>query len=303
MGNPSNFPKWNEDPGPGNYSPNPDALKTSQPKFSFGHEPRGDNRKNKGPGPGNYNYKPAFGNEGPCPSMHGAPTNPLSRSCRNFETTPGPGMYNSTMYNRPNCPGFKMGKSSRDMPNIAIKRKTPGPGEYSFDKSLNKTLANAPHWGMGSGTSTQMDPRIKNRDCSPGPGKYNTSENMGRGPKYSLGGKNFPSTKWKDSIPGPGNYNTGTTVLLKTNPGWKIGTETRGDNLKGAFKNDFPGPDMYNTRGTFSGPNYKFGKSARMGDDKNKIAGPGSYRIPCSIVDVNDYTRAAGKFDPQFRYV
>ena len=45
-----------------------------------------------------------------------------------------------------------------------------------------------------------------------------------------------------------------------------------------------------------------FGKSARMGDDKNKIAGPGSYRIPCSIVDVNDYTRAAGKFDPQFRY-
>ena len=259
--------------------------------------------KNKGPGPGNYNYKPAFGNEGPCPSMHGAPTNPLSRSCRNFETTPGPGMYNSTMYNRPNCPGFKMGKSSREMPNIAIKRKTPGPGEYSFDKSLNKTLANAPRWGMGSGTSTQMDPRIKNRDCSPGPGKYNTSENMGRGPKYSLGGKNFPSTKWKDSIPGPGNYNSATTVLLKTNPGWKMGTEERGDNLKGAFKNDFPGPDMYNTRGTFSGPNYKFGKSARMGDDKNKIAGPGSYRIPCSIVDVNDYTRAAGKFDPQFRYV
>ena len=98
--------------------------------------------KSKGPGPGNYNYKPAFGNEGPCPSMHGAPTNPLSRSCRNFETTPGPGMYNSTMYNRPNCPGFKMGKSSRDMPNNAIKRATPGPGEYSFDKSLNKDIYN-----------------------------------------------------------------------------------------------------------------------------------------------------------------
>lgn len=103
-----------------------------------------------------------------------------------------------------------MGTSSRDMENPALNRRVPGPGEYSSDNSRNKTLNAAPKWGMGTGKETKINPFLKNRSISPGPGNYNTSENLGRGAKYSFGGKNKPETQWLESIPGPGQYNNGT---------------------------------------------------------------------------------------------
>lgn len=302
MGNPTNLPKWNEDPGPGNYSPNADIQHTSQPKFSFGKEPRGDHTKPIKPCPGDYDFKMKFGNEGPVSSMHGS-INPSGGMNRSFETSPGPGAYLPNMYTKPSPPGFKLGTSSRDLPNNDIKNNNPGPGSYAFDKAQNNTLNASPKWGMGTGVTTRMDPRLKNREYSPGPGYYKIDKNLGMGPKFSLGPKLPPNTKWKESIPGPGNYNSGTTANLKKNPGWKIGTEARGDELKGGFKNTVPGPGMYDTRKGFVAPSTVFGKSARMEGGKKSEAGPGSYRIPCSIVDVNPYTRSAGKFDPKFKFV
>ena len=40
-----------------------------------------------------------------------------------------------------------------------------------------------------------------------------------------------------------------------------------------------------------------------VGIRKSDTPGPGQYHIPCAIVDVNDYTRESGKFDPNFRYI
>ena len=52
-------------PGPGNYEYNADAVNTSEPKFSFGKEVRGTNRRPMTPGPGQYQSKNYIGNEGP----------------------------------------------------------------------------------------------------------------------------------------------------------------------------------------------------------------------------------------------
>ena len=152
-------------------------------------------------------------------------------------------------------------------------------------------------------------------NCSPGP-IYNVAENMGKGPKYSLGAKNYPNNKWKESIPGPGNYDMGGNLPnLRSGPKWGMGTSARGNTQVGKFKNNNPGPGQYNTCRDFNAPCTKFDHEDRMGPGqkakdgnrkdgaKGSWAGPGAYRIPCSIVCVNPYTREAGKFDPTFRYV
>ncbi|MCQ2818809.1 MAG: hypothetical protein MJ252_16205 [archaeon] len=315
MANPSNFKKWNEDPSPACYSPNYKNVKPSTIGYSFGCDSRMPDDKARAPGPGNYNFNPKFGKEGTSPTM-GANPNYRPLNSRVDEVTPGPGAYNSTMYHKPNAPGFKMGSSGRDVPNMKTNKNNPGPGSYSGDTNLNKLLDSGPKWGMGDGNSTRNGNGLQNAfaSCSPGP-CYNVAENMGKGPKFSLGSKNYPSTKWKDSLPGPGDYGQGNPATKNNGPKWGLGTCPKGDNRNGKFKNDYPGPGQYNTCRDFNAPCTKFDHSDRMGDlnkgkgkggkggEKQSEVSPFSYRIPCSIVCVNPYTRESGKFDPKFRYV
>ena len=154
MANPSNFKKWNEDPDPSTYTPNYKSVKPRTIGYSFGSESRipADKAANRAPGPGNYNFNPKFGNEGTSPTMAGNPScRPIN--LRDDEITPGPGAYKSTMYHKPNAPGFKM--TGRDFPNMATNKNNPGPGSYANDTSLNKLLQNGPKWGMGDGNSTR----------------------------------------------------------------------------------------------------------------------------------------------------
>lgn len=304
MNNPSNFLKWNDEPSPGNYSPNANYVKTTYPKYSFGTDKRFNGTKATCPseiGPGSYKFKPAFGNEGRATSMGAIPYKSTLKDCY---TTPGPGAYNSTMYHKPNIKGFKMGSSPRDMENLAIKHNYPGPGNDG--SSLKKLLDKSPKWGMGTGTDTMQNPNIpfNNNSISPGPGKYNTRQKIGEGgPKYSLGPKDkYPDTKWKESIPGPHEYYSNMNTLKK-NPKWKFGSEMRGNSSRAGYKNENPGPADYNICKSFEAPSYRFDKSNRLGLKTSNIVGPGFYKIPCSIVDVNNYTRDSGKFDPNFRYV
>ena len=52
-------------------------------------------------------------------------------------------------------------------------------------------------------------------------------------------------------------------------------------------------------------PEWKIGKASKDVEINKGIGnpGPGMYRIPCSMVDVNDYTREKGDFDKNFRYI
>lgn len=83
---------------------------------------------------------------------------------------------------------------------------------------------------------------------------------------------------------------------------WKLGTEPRADDIKNVVKDNYPGPGHYciDKRDNVG---HKFDREGRMKDRKKLPVGPGIYRIPCSIVDINPYTREAGKFDPNFKYV
>ena len=52
------------------------------------------------------------------------------------------------------------------------------------------------------------------------------------------------------------------------------------------------------------GPKFGFSKSKRgFFLTTNDCPGPGSYHIPCSIENINTYTRIKGKFNDEFRYI
>jgi hypothetical protein len=135
---------------------------------------------------------------------------------------------------------------------------------------------------------------------------YNIGENLGqRGPKYSMVGKNTYGDRAGNGVPGPGQYEGGSQANLTKNPAWKIGTSTRDDDLKRVVREGVPGPGMYEygANNKRDAPKYKFGTQKRGYVQKSDVPGPGQYHIPCSIVDVNGYTRESGKFDLNYKFI
>ena len=209
--------------------------------------------------------------------------------------TPGPGQY------APGIQGFreptwKIGTAQRGS---NLKNENPGPGQYAPDANTDFVRPKTPSWKIGTGLRPDLNPVDKS---VPGPGNYNISQGLGKGPKYSIVGKGN-SGNYKNGNPGPGQYSS--SMYNKThNPAWKIGTGNRDDNLKRIIREGVPGPGMYDySKDASKGPKFKFGTEKRGFVQKSDTPGPGQYHIPCAIVDVNDYTREQGNFDPKFRYI
>ena len=140
---------------------------------------------------------------------------------------------------------------------------------------------------------------------SPGPGRYNINKNFGdNSPKYSMGIKDNESGN-KFNTPGPGKYNNDQLNIYKRCPSWKIGTSNRDEELNKHIKEGFPGPGAYQyyNKNLSNSPKYGFGTQQKYNDRYNNNPGPGSYHIPCSIVDVNSYTREQGVFDDNFKFI
>ena len=286
-------------PGPGNYEYNADVLHEKHPKFTFGKESRGETQRYKTPGPGQYNYKKYIGYEGPKISMSKKFNN---NGIYNGETdnVPGPGQYNNINANnyRPKTPAYKIGTAKRR--GLYDSYDFPGPGQYINENCTNLIKTKNPAWKIGN----SLRPDLNDRDKAvPGVGNYNITKGIGNGPKYSMVGKGNMGD-YKTPVPGPGQYNE-TKAQLKKNPSWIFGTGQRNDDLKRVIKEGVPGPGMYefldNTKKC--SPNYKFGREKKCVMKGNDFPGPGQYHIPCSVVDVNDYTREQGKFDDKFRYI
>ena len=140
----------------------------------------------------------------------------------------------------------------------------------------------------------------------PGAGEYYKPEQP-KGPHYSITGKGKMTSDVKNNgVPASNTYDIEkATAGKKKNPSWKIGTSKRDDEVKKKVKENVPGPGTYEQedKTKIKHPEFKFGTGKREGEKPNDVPGPGSYRIPCSIVDVNDYTREQGEFDPEYRYV
>lgn len=257
---------------------------------------RGDDRRPMTPGPGQYQARAYIGKDGPKISMS-SKHNELANDAK---FVPGPGQYNQTSsnYYRPKSPSYKIGTAQRKGLNNFMEA-NPGPGQYAPQNDTNQVKPKTPSWVIGTGKRpplNSVDPQV------PGPGNYNVGANLGKGPKYSMVGKNAYGNNTMNGVPGPGQYNS-TTLNYKKEPSWKIGTGNRDDDLKRVIREGVPGPGMYAANVKDSAPKYGFGTQKRGGDNKNETPGPGQYHIPCAIVDVNDYTRSAGAFDSHYRYI
>lgn len=290
------FPHSKFVPGPGNYNFNADLLHEKHPKFSFGKEIRGDELYPKTPGPGQYDYKHFIGKEAPKITMSPKYINGLKIGDNTF--VPGPGQYNNINANnyRPKTPSYKIGTAQRK--GLYNTLNVPGPGQYGPNNFFVRPKT--PSWKIG--TSQRKD--LNNADKSvPGVGNYTVTKGIGNGPKYSMVGKGKVIKGWSGS-PGPGQYNSVNAVFVK-NPAWKIGTGTRDDEINKVKKAGVPGPGMYEfeDRTRVKSPHYRFGTEKRGKSATSGTPGPGQYHIPCAIVDVNDYTREQGLFDPAYRYI
>lgn len=110
----------------------------------------------------------------------------------------------------------------------------------------------------------------------------------------------------RSNNPGPGQYNSDNVsqTLLKP-PTWRIGSASRGDDMKRVQRENFPGPGNYGSingeKGQLGGPKYSFGREQRSSSAKQSTPGPGHYRIPYETVNHPNY--AGGNFDEAFKFI
>ncbi len=280
-------------PGPGQYKLDKDNDK---PKYSFGKE-----IKNKpmltdpNPGPGEYPFKSTVGEGAKITIGERRPYDPEEKE---REGVPGPGNYKVKEGDK--GPKYSIGKSTR--PEMVKKTDTPGPADYTLDKGTKATKNKNPEWKIGTGNRGDLAEGDKD---VPGAGEYYKPE-LPKGPYYSITGKGNMNEIKDNGVPGANAYDIEkSSAVKKKNPSWKIGTSGRDDVVKKKIKENVPGPGTYEQedKTKTKHPEVKFGTGKRNDEKPNDVPGPGSYRIPCSIVDLNDYTREQGDWEPEYRYV
>ena len=190
---------------------------------------------------------------------------PCPRREIKYNGNPGPNKYKPDFEKiKKTYPRYIMSKDTRkELYNIDPS--FPGPNKYLIKDGFNSKNHKAPKWKIGTGKR----PPLYNNNKTPGVGMYSLRKSYNEGIKYSLRWKY--SIKNKEKRPGVGQYNVSKSsqITLKKEPQWKIGTALKDDRILG----------------------------------KNGNPGPGMYSIPCSMVDVNNYTREKGNFDKNFRYI
>lgn len=290
-----------ETPGPGRYYFSKNLNSSKSPLYSFTRTKKNSTllKKDLTPGPGSYIQKPYFGQGGTAYSINKSLNN--SHLQKNSGSLVGPGHYNldGKYNNKPNNTGIKIGTSSR---HDLIQSNSPGPAQYSvldylekekskngftFSKSKNNISVLSDNSGIGSLNTT-----------TPGPGQYKYDNNIKKGIGYS-----FSKTMLKkhiESTPGPGQYNNDISKIKPNNPSYIIG---KSPNTSFLSSNDNPGPGSYNNYNLKSNSSYIFGKEKRNNYKFDNSPGPGQYKIPCSIRDVNNYSIEGGNFDMRFKYV
>ena len=285
-------------PGPGKYEYFADFIKIHKPKYTFSRQKKNRDYSTISPGPGTYNHKEFIGKEATKKTMG------IKKSLSNIDITPGPGQYKLT---NPNIylhkiPNIKLGKARRVSDLNDLRNTNPGPGQYDDINTIKNILVKNPSWKIGKAKRKIL---YYGEKSFPGVGNYTISGRPGElSPYYTMRIKGILSN-YETEVPGPGTYKNEKMDLFRHYPSWKIGTGERDEDLKKKIKEGYPGPGKYDFKyiKAYSSPKFKFGNSKRFIKDNFETPGPGSYHIPCSIVDITNYTRIQGKFDDKFKYI
>ena len=286
-------------PGPGKYEYDADHIKVHKPNYSFGTQTKGRNYNTLTPGPGSYSYKEFIGKEAPKKTI-GIKYNYIN----NGFTTPGPGYYRESNLNNylKKLPNTIIGKEIRKNKFLEPNNSNPGPGQYNDNIKIKNVLKKNPSWKIG--TSRRKSLTLHDKSF-PGVGNYTICGSFGENsPHYTMRIKGMLDD-YSNDVPGPGTYKNEKMNLYKHYPSWKIGNSQRDEDIRRTIKNGFPGPGLYGfkTLKDFFSPKYQFGKKKRFSGYDVDTPGPGTYHIPCSMVDVPNYTREQGKFDKKFKFI
>lgn len=92
-----------------------------------------------------------------------------------------------------------------------------------------------------------------------------------------------PSKTTNDFNPGPGQYASDFTSVVKKNPGWRIGTSERGEEVRAEKKRNYPSSDTYNPNIYASKKklaSWSFGTGTRADFAKGNVnPGPNNYDV------------------------
>jgi hypothetical protein len=268
-------------PGPGNYRVEKFAKENNGPRFGFGTDSKFKSYSGKSPGPGSYSAKKVMSDGAPGYSMKDR-----RPDCRVLpgKDTPGPGGYDPSLnYTRKSGPKYGIGKSHKSK--IAnIYGDVPGPNQYKPYSNFVKNQAAA--WGMGS----NKRPALSQILDTPGPGQYNPPSSNKSGP--ALRGKS--QVYIKDS-PGPGAYSPDARTVKGKAPQFSMGTE-RKKTIAAKPINKFPGPGTYNGNKMKRHTSFGFGSSKRMPVKSDGSPGPGSYKIPTKVRNLEVYSLTKNQF-------
>ena len=283
-------------PGPAKYNLREKEFGKTNTKYSIPKGPRGIKSRPFTPGPGKYDPSSKlikkssqkysfpkdrrmhyFQNINPGPDKYNTTTkfgedakkitiSPCGRMPIKYNNVPGPNKYNPDYkILKTKYPKYRIGTAKRK--NLYdVEPSFPGPNKYYINDRYNSKRPKSSTWKIGTGKR----PPLYFDNKTPGVGMYSLRNNKNDGPKYTLRGK-FDIID-KEKRPGVGQYNIfkSNQFIMKKEPKWKIGKASREDFLT---------------------------------NDKRGNPGPGMYRIPCSVIDVNGYTREKGNFDKNFIYV
>ena len=253
-------------PGPGKYDPNLAQTKESSYKYSFPKDKRLHYPYNNNPAPNRYNTARKFGEDAKKISI-----SPCGRQPTKYNDFPGPNKYHPDYkVLKLKYPKYRIGTAKRKEI-YATNPSFPAPNRYNVKINFSSRKPKSSTWIFGKEyQKLKCRPPLFSDRKTPGVGMYSLRNNKNSAPKYTLRGKY--DIKDKEKRPGVGQYNVGKSskVTMKKEPTWKIGKASRDDLLT---------------------------------NDKRGNPGPGLYRVPCSIVDVNDYTREQGNFDNHFKFI
>lgn len=246
--------------GPGSYTP---TVHSSIKGTVFGSSPKSILSPNLTPGVGQYDIQVTP--KGAKYTIKGR-YKELSRSA-----TPGPGQYNSLIFNAKRSITFTKEKKIKNPTNCS-----PGPGSYEYKPALDNKSVIFP----------KEKRKFLNISEVPGPGTYETLKT------FSIKGKYF--VRSGNNSPSPSNF----AVPLRSASSYSIGKSKRFS----AKDDPYRGPGAYETTASEHSPAAVFGKSKKNGNlILDDTPGPGQYNISEPIGDPSIFPLTIGKIKSPVR--